>query len=195
MRKAGPQSWRTPARRGFVGACLLLLQGPLVAQAPGTDLGSSAPPAEASVKTETFEPVRIRRSVRPDFPAEARIDHQEGWVNVQFMVSPQGQPAVLDGQPIDSAVTMKMKFEMPGQVGAHDGYVHAFQALNRTIDANDRNAADAALAKLQITNLYEDAYYGLAQYSYALKWGDADGQRAGSAIRPGRIRSTRAAFI
>ncbi|HEY6451516.1 MAG TPA: hypothetical protein VIX87_02835 [Steroidobacteraceae bacterium] len=32
-------------------------------------------------------------------------------------------------------------------------------------DAHDRSAADAAMSKLHISNLYEDAYFGIAEYS------------------------------
>jgi len=43
-------------------------------------------------------------------------------------------------------------------------------------NAGDRAAADAALKKLDIKTLYEDAYFGLASYVYASKWGDVSQQ-------------------
>ncbi len=192
---------------GCAATLLLLANEPLRAQAPPTE--TAAPPAETPVTATDFQPVRIRKSAPPDYPEDARADQQEGWVNLQFMVSPQGvpyeayvvnavgskaferaaleairhyqfQPAVLGGQPIDSAVTVKMRFALSGgQFGARSEFIHAYQLLARAIARNDRAAADAAMAGLHVTNLYEDAYYGLAQYSYAVKWGEEDGQIAG----------------
>jgi len=47
------------------------------------------------------------------------------------------------------------------------------------LDEIGRIAAEAALHKLRVTNLYEDAYVGVAQYNYASHWGSVTEQIAG----------------
>jgi TonB family protein len=135
----------------------------------------------------------------------------EGWVELGFMVDPQGkpfeitvirstgnkifddaatkaiaqstfEPGTLDGKPIESGFETKYKFVntgMRGNVGASGAFVHEYKALASAIASGDRAAADAALGRLKIGNLYEDAYYGLATFLYAQKWGDEAQQLEG----------------
>ena len=63
--------------------------------------------------------------------------------------------------------------------GAGDDFVAYFQKLQKAIKAKNRAAADAAMKEIEVRNLYEDAYYGLALYSYAHEWGDEPQQLAG----------------
>jgi len=51
--------------------------------------------------------------------------------------------------------------------------------LMKATKDNDKLAADVAMGKLKINNLYEDAFYGMAQYQYALHWGNQADQLAG----------------
>jgi TonB family protein len=92
------------------------------------------------------------------------------------------EPGSLNGKPIESGYELKYLF-VSDKAESYPGASHAFakadKALMQAIAANDRAAADAALKGLKITNLYEDAYFGLANYSYAAKWGDASQQLAG----------------
>ena len=63
--------------------------------------------------------------------------------------------------------------------GASGPFVREYKPLMSAINSADRAAADAALGKLKIGNLYEDAYFGLATYNYATKWGDESQQLEG----------------
>ena len=90
-------------------------------------------------------------------------------------------PAQLNGKPIESARRMKVSFFNKGVLneGAGSTFVHAYKTLMAAIGAGDRPGADAAFKALKITNLYEDAYFGLASYQYAMKWGDEHQQLQG----------------
>jgi TonB family protein len=84
-------------------------------------------------------------------------------------------PASLNGKAIEGGSELTYMFsrqaiETPR--GATPAFIRSYNALTAAINASDRTAADAALKRLKITNLYEDAQLGLAQYSYARKWGD-----------------------
>ena len=89
-------------------------------------------------------------------------------------------PAQFNGHPIDSAIRFKFKFQVPGHPrGAREQFRTRYIALTTAIDRNDKAAADAALAKLDVQNLYEDAFTGLTDYSYALRYGSIDQQLVG----------------
>jgi Gram-negative bacterial TonB protein C-terminal len=92
------------------------------------------------------------------------------------------EPGSLDGKPIEAGFEMKYQFVDPihqNDPGARRSFVSAYQAAMKAIDAGDRAAADAALKALDIRNLYEDAFFGLATYGYASKWGDETEQLEG----------------
>jgi TonB family protein len=92
------------------------------------------------------------------------------------------EPASLDGKPIESGFELKYLFRNPAMSsnsGARGAFVRGYKVLMSAINSADRAAADAALGQLKIGNLYEDAYFGLATYSYATKWGDESQQLEG----------------
>lgn len=81
-------------------------------------------------------------------------------------------PGSLNGMPIESGYELKFKFADSWQQsspGATRKFIDAYKALADSIAKGDRDAADLALQNLRITNLYEDAYFGVAKYSYARK--------------------------
>jgi TonB family protein len=86
------------------------------------------------------------------------------------------KPATLNGNPIESVneTTVEFTIDMPASArGARPAFVAAYKSLNDACQAKDRVAADAAIQKLKVTNLYEDAVYAWAQLLYARLWGDA----------------------
>jgi TonB family protein len=92
------------------------------------------------------------------------------------------EPGTLDGKPIESGFEMKYLFynqQMRGNAGASPAFVRDYKALMSAIASGDRAAAEAALSRLKISNLYEDAYFGLATSVYAQKWGDEAQQLEG----------------
>jgi TonB family protein len=140
---------------------------------------------------------------------QLRHDGIEGWVTLGLMVDANGkpfevtiirstgdkifertakravehsifEPGSLNGKPIESGTEVKYKFEtVPPSTGATRAFIDAYKSLMAAVDAGDRPAADTAMNKLKVTNLYEDAYAGIATYTYATKWGDASQQLAG----------------
>jgi len=145
----------------------------------------------------------------PDYPGGEKLDRNEGWVQLCLMVDAGGQtyepaimrssgnkvfdhealkavrsltfePASLNGKPVDSGYEIKFKYRLsPPADGARPEFVRNYNALMKATAANDKAAADAALSKLHVSNLYEDAYFGLATSSYAEHWGDDMQQLAG----------------
>jgi TonB family protein len=148
--------------------------------------------------------------VVPTYPLQQLQEGVEGWINVGFMVDPKGKPyeltvvdastdnkglkkaaldavekwtfdpATLNGEPIDSAISRKIVFIIGnGEKGANADFVRAYRSYNKAITSKDKVAADAAMKNLKIKNLYEDAFYGLCQYQYARLWGNEEEQLAG----------------
>jgi TonB family protein len=91
-------------------------------------------------------------------------------------------PGMDNGKPIESAAELKIVFHIRPDLGpptASRGFIEDFDSLRRAVKSKDRTAADAAMGRLVVTNLYEDAYYGLAQHLYTAAWGDTVQQLAG----------------
>lgn len=136
----------------------------------------------------------------PSYPQSERYSGGEGWVIVNVMIDPEGkpyeptvvdstgnkvfekvaletvekwrfEPASMNGTPIHAGNTLKLQFQLSGATGAREQFVKAYGQLVKAVDAGDRERADSRLALLEVHNLYEDAYRGIAQYKYYLKWG------------------------
>jgi TonB family protein len=166
-----------------------------------------SPPGER-VAADSFHDPRPTNIPRTSFPVEEQQNVQEGWVIVSMMVDPQGKPfevgvvtstgnktfehlavkamekatfipGALDNKPIESVYEIKYTFQIEDLgPGAREEFVHTYSAFQRALNAHDQAAAQAALQKLKITTLYEDAFYGLAAYRYAEQWGDERQQAA-----------------
>jgi TonB family protein len=170
-----------------------------------TDEKSEAEVAEKPV--EVFQAPRPGKLALPKYPDSERGDGNDGWVNLNFMVDPQGkpyevmvsrssgnkalekaaidgaeawkfEPASLNGKPIDSAYALKITFRLRDNGGARPNFLTAYHSLNKAVEANDKAAAESALASMHVTDLYEDSYLGLAKYEYASHWGGDDEQLA-----------------
>jgi TonB family protein len=165
------------------------------------------PETTESIETAAYRPPRIKNLVAADYPGG--YARREGWVVVSTMVDPQGrpyeaavasstgakelekaalaaiektgfEPAISDGKPVDSVFHIKyyFSFSNPGE-GASAQFVSAYKKLSDALRKEDRAGAAEALNNLKVVNLYEDAFLGLAQYSYASKYGSVDEQIAG----------------
>ncbi len=137
----------------------------------------------------------------PGYPLNVQSNGTEGWVNLNFMVDPNGktyeiaviqstgnkaleesairaatawtfEPASLNGRPVDASHEIKVIFRLTRAQGAQPGFVRNYAALNKALGVGDRAAADAAMSSLHVQNLYEDAYYGLGCFIYASLWGN-----------------------
>jgi TonB family protein len=88
------------------------------------------------------------------------------------------EPAQQDGVPIAGQHALKLVFALEGgdNRGARLSFFKAYNKVLKAIDQRDRAAADLALASLDPRSLYEDAYQGMAEFSYALAWDSPDAQ-------------------
>ena len=133
----------------------------------------------------------------------------EGWVELNLMVDPSGKPyevtvtrssgnkdfeksatkaveasdfspGTVDGKAIESDYEFKFIFSGANpSTGASGAFVLDYRTLMKAISAKDKAKADAAMKDLQVTNLYEDAYFGMATYLYQKRWGSDEQQLAG----------------
>lgn len=150
---------------------------------------------------ELYTPPRLISQLPPQYPRGEQFAGREGWVGLRFMVDTEGkpyeiavtestgieaferaaveavqawrfEPAQFDGVPLDASVTRKITFQFDQpSTGARAEFVKNYKRLTTAIERGDRAAADQYLAQLEVTNLYEDAYLGLAGYFYAAAWG------------------------
>lgn len=150
---------------------------------------------------EVFQGPRPAHLVLPAYPYEEIRTRGEGWVRLGFMVDTHGKPfeitvvdsagnkdfekaavgalrrstfdpGTVNGQATESGSEFGFKFlEGRRAVGAQPEFLSAYKSFVKAIEAKDKSAAQAALAQLKVTNLYEDAYLGLSHYYYARLWG------------------------
>jgi TonB family protein len=169
---------------------------------PAVSAGEHAP-------VEVFQGPLWKHIDIPLYPFEEVRRDGEGWVKLGFMVDTAGKPfeiTVLDstgnkdferaaigalrfstfvpgslnGKPTESGSAFTYKFvEESPALGAEPDFTDAYKSLLKAVAAKDKAAADAAISKLKITNLYEDAFFGLARYNYARIWGTDAEQLAG----------------
>jgi TonB family protein len=190
-----------------------------LAQSQPEPTPDAGPKPEVPVDVYTSpSPNSIRQ---PSYPSN-ESDH-EGWVELAFMVDRSGKPyevtvirstgnktfdkvathaiegssfhpGTLNGTPVESGYEMKYVFlQTQPTTGAGRRFVDNYRGLLESVKAGDRVAADAALKKMEITNLYEDAYFGLATYYYASKWGDESQQLDG--LRRAIARESEARYL
>lgn len=71
-----------------------------------------------------------------------------------------------------------MDFVLSGDgAGASAAFIKSYKEFLRAAKSDDRAAMDERLAKMQVKNLYENAYFNIARYEYARRWGSASEQR------------------
>jgi TonB family protein len=92
------------------------------------------------------------------------------------------EPARLDGQPIESVFRVRVLFysrDSGQRRGGTPEFLKLYGDFGNALKQHDQAAAQAILEQFKITNLYEDAMLGLAQYSYAVQYQDELAQMAG----------------
>lgn len=175
---------------------------------PLPDRESGSAP-EQTIATEVLVPPVVKIVTSSMYPANELLENREGWVQLGFMVDPTGkpfevtvvdssgvksfeeaavkalerakiEPGKLNGQPVESASELKFTFSTDFDTrGAKSDFVGWYSNLMVAVKKRDRAGADAAIKHLQVTNLYEDAYFGLASFEYAQLWGDESQQLKG----------------
>ncbi len=134
---------------------------------------------------------------------------QEGWVELNLMVDPSGKPfevtvirssgnkdfeesavtavaasnfapGTVDGKAAESDYAFKFVFAgADPAIGARSDFTANYKVLLQAINAHDKEKADAAMKRMQVQNLYENAYAGMASYLYEKQWGNEHQQLAG----------------
>jgi TonB family protein len=174
----------------------------LLANARAADPGAEPKSAPEPVDVEVFIGARpLRPPPALAYPAAEQRRGKEGWVILNMMIDPKGQPyevGVLDSTgnaaleqaavaavqempfepaksgstPIDSSLTLKMIFSGPvAERGASEKFRAAYKRLIAAIEAGNKEQADAELPNLQPDNLFEDAYRSFGKYLYDRQWG------------------------
>jgi TonB family protein len=200
-------TWGSVRNRAIGGVCTLsvLFSAPSPGQTPEVEAKAS----QGQTPIEVFSSPRPKSIDQPAFPENEGFHRREGWVQLGFMVDPTGkpfevtvirstgnktfekvateaierstfEPGSLNGKPVESGYEMKYRFAFyEHSTGADSSFVGAYRSLTDAIHEDNRVAADAAMKRLKITNLYEDTFFGLAIYRYAAKWGDEAQQLEG----------------
>jgi len=164
----------------------------------------------AAIPVEVYQPPKGIDLQEPQYPPSQRAAGSDGWVIVNMMVDPEGkpyeatvvdstgnavlekaalaavekwrfEPATLNGKPIHAGGSYKINFVLTGESGASETFALTYRKLVKAVQKGERERADSLLAQLKPRNLYEDAYAGLANYTYAHKWGSVEQQL--SAVR------------
>lgn len=180
-----------------------------VEQVANPDQSANSPPHNVSglksdEKLATYTPPKRLNPVPPTYPRIARIRADDGWVELNFMVSPEGKPyeitvsesigdksfikaaisalkktrfvpAMLDGVPIDAGSRLGTSFEIEGgSRGARRSFVSEWRTVAAMIENGELETAQKKLDEIRPQNLYEDAYYQLGIARIALKQGDQE---------------------
>jgi len=184
---------------------VLLVTG-VISMAVAADAAPEVLPTPAAepgaVDIEVFKGAEIRRGPGSNaYPMEEVLDGREGWVMLDMMIDPKGepyevmvidssgnpafekaalravkavtfQPAQRGGTPIDSSFGFKMKFAIRHMAnGASPAFVAAYRRFYKAVQASDKTTADAELVSLHPQNLYEDAFANFGKFYYHRQWG------------------------
>ena len=175
---------------------------------PTTSESETSAPAGSVQAEKWIAPIPVE-SIGLHYPAAEDRANVEGWVLVEMMLDRKGKPfevavvassgnpnfekeavraaesvnfspGTLNGQPTESVFRLKIQFAK-GASGpaARPDFIAHYLSLQRAVAAGNKDAADDAMQGLNVGNLYEDAYFGLASYQYARRWGDETQQLAG----------------
>jgi TonB family protein len=142
--------------------------------------------AQEAVDVEVFRGVRILSGPTSNvYPVGEVRDGREGWVQLNMMIEPKGKPyevMVVDSSgnpafekaavkslnqiayeparrgnsPIDSSLTLKMKFAIRDLAkGASREFVTAYRQFAGAVEAADKDKADVQLARMRPQNLVD----------------------------------------
>ena len=156
---------------------IMLLLGPCLGLA--AESATDADADSEKVAVTTYAPPQMVTPVPPKYPRYNQRKGQEGWVQLSYMVNPEGkpyditvvassnderfeeaavavaetwgyQPATLDGVAIDAGTQVMVTFELSGGgVGAGRTFIKSYRSVVRYINDGDQEQALAALAALK----------------------------------------------
>ena len=145
---------------------------------------------------ETFTPPKPAELKGPRYPRIKQRMGEEGWVHLNFMISPEGkpydiavisstdqhferaavqaaeefkfEPAMLNGEAIDAGQNFRITFALSGPSGAARSFVKQYRSFSHHLSEQNELEIEATFAELNEAsrNLYEEVYYQLALYQY-----------------------------
>lgn len=151
------------------------------AQASEADVESedASQPSDDTIPLELYTPPLRKELATPVYPQIALSQNREGWVRLEFMVDPNGEPyeivvsrsmgheqfekaairalkrsafepARVDGKPADAGHSQQYVFRLEGgSKGAARWFVRIYKAAMRVIAEGDRDKADQYIASLE----------------------------------------------
>lgn len=156
---------------------LLFLSSSLIADESVTQ--EAEQPSESEVEIDSFRGPVLLEHVIPEYPRNRLNEGEESWVQVNFMVDPEGkpyeivvtdsighssfksaairavkrwkyQPAIYNGEKIDAGAHSKIVFQISDQPkGASDRFVKVQNALRKAVAEDDKEQADRYLKMLE----------------------------------------------
>lgn len=162
------------------------------------------------------------------WPLREYYKQHEGWVDLHFMIDTNGKPyeaavidstgneafeaaalratkkwsfdpAMLNGMPIEAGYHLRIYFTHWLAPGVRTQFARNYDETVGAIAAGDRSRAEAMLQQLNVENLREDAFAGVAKYKFEAKWGTEAGQicalRRAVATDPGPRSLPRTQFV
>jgi TonB family protein len=191
----------------LAGAVSVLISASTLAQAPPESKSEATPPERTAI--ELFKAPHPKRIDMERFPLsetgnegwvelafmvdtsgkpfEVTVVRSTGnptfeKIAMKSMEHSTFEPGKLNGAPIESGFEMKYLFRderMLQSPGANPAFIKSYKTLIAALNSGERATAAEAMQKLKITNLYEDAYFGMATYNYASKYGNERQQLEG----------------
>ncbi|MFT3906983.1 MAG: energy transducer TonB [Steroidobacteraceae bacterium] len=170
-----PVSSTIEASETLAAASLELYQGPRVKKFPAVKYPSD----QAWSRNEGWVTLSMMISSKGE-PYEVGILDSTGNKSLEqtALKATSGMvfaPASFEGKPVESSYVYRFRYEMYGRRTATPEFAAAYLAVAEAVKSTDRARADtamAALKALKISNLYEDALFGIATYNYAAAWGN-----------------------
>lgn len=155
---------------------------------------------ENEVKLDLTTGPEVNGWKRALWPLNARYRNHEGWVDLHFMIDTSGktyevavtdstgdatfetaaikaakkwtfEPAMFNGEPTEAGYHFRLYFAHSYVDSVRPRFWRAYKDAVAATNDGDRARAAAAVQKLIVENLYEDAFASLAKYQFADKWG------------------------
>lgn len=162
----------------------------------------------AQAKTNVFVESELISHELPDYPYSQRRENSSGAVQLIFMVNKEGkpfeimvansslnaftvvtvpalkkyryEPATLNGKPVESRQTLRVKFRIDKQKqGASADFTRYYKKLKTELERENPENKRATkfirkMEKASVKNLYALTYSGLAWLEYSMHFGTAD---------------------
>ncbi|HUF73782.1 MAG TPA: energy transducer TonB [Gammaproteobacteria bacterium] len=152
-------------------------------------VASAQPEVASESAVESYQMARPAEHATPVYPAAAARDGKEGWVQLNFMISPEGEayefqvldragdeafvraaqraaedtsfsPARMGDRAVDGSLTVTYQFVLEnGEKAARRAFADQFRGFVRAMNEGSQDDAAAKLASLEDTEIYNNYEY------------------------------------